>query len=197
MKVINQTRYRTSDLRAIFGVALRADEQADGPMPRWQRNQLKVEVVYARRRDTSGYAFLNGTRMRLRVAKVPPMVSSVVWLFLHELAHIRGARHRQMSDTLLHRMANEITASHPELVLRATPEPAPKAKPPLRLARYEHAKEMLAAKEQAIARLERQAAKWRQRVRYYERALRATAPAAAPPADPLPGSTTPETPTDP
>ncbi len=175
MRIINRTLFDTRSLRSVLCAALRADEKEDGRLPGWQRDGLRIVVVHARYRNrVSGYATYNGTRMRLRLPD-DPSLESVVWLFLHELAHIRGEHHRQMSDTVLHRMAAEIVAANPGLALRPKTSPTPKAKPPMRLVRYEHAKAMLEAKERAAARIKRQADKWRRKVRYYERAMRVAA----------------------
>jgi hypothetical protein len=173
MKIINKTKFTTNSLSSIFHTALRSDEKIEGRMMYWQKQKLTIEVVHTHTsRHVSGYAYYNGIYMRLRLPK-NSLLFNVVWLFLHELSHIRGAHHNKMSDVILKNMANDIVIANPELVLNAKSPPVKKIsiKSP-QLIRYEHAKKMLAQKESAIIRLKRSIVKWGRKVRYYERVFK-------------------------
>lgn len=184
MRIRNHTSFDTRSLRSIFCAALRADEKMDGRLASWQHKGLLIEVIRIKYHErmpsrVSGLASVGGTWMRLRLGDNPSL-QDVVWVFLHELAHIRGEHHRTMSDTVLRSFADTVLAANPTLALRIKAERLRPPKPPIQTVRYEKAKAMLDFYDGKIRHMDKLAAKWRCKVRYYERLQQraAAAPAA-------------------
>lgn len=105
MRLVNKTRYRTADLRAIILGALAEAGLGAGGSDR-------VDVVYGQYSGwASGWAYKgkirrwNGcARMRIGLPKpggeTPLDVKHIVWLVRLEVGHWRGLSHAQVATTL-------------------------------------------------------------------------------------------------
>lgn len=181
MKLRNLTAWSTRDLRALIVRALRAQEIE----PREYRS-LRVEVVYARSRCVSGCAYIGrvelteerlrasrtlGHRMTLRLRapwRGPLDPREVAAVAIHEAAHLRGVRHRQMEPSLLYCYPSiaEWAAGMP--LRHSEPKKKPRPGDEQKLA---HAQALALAAERKVARWQRRLRKLRTRVRYYERKM--------------------------
>ena len=172
MKLHNSTHWQTRDLRAIL-LRVAADELADTDRQRWQQRNLNVTVVYSRGHH-SGCAWLKSTSMRLMLPKAVVHPVEFAWLCAHELAHIRGQRHDQMTGDVMH-----FTPSARARYAWATDYPIRRretqtAQRPGDEQKHQHAIGRLAL---AVTRRKRAATierKWQRRVRYYERKMAAS-----------------------
>lgn len=185
MKIENHTQYSTADLRKILQACCRAE---DFTVP----SGALVRVVYARKAGRiSGWAAFGATNchhdvnrksvdpktrrqgcaMLLRIPRRNLNLERFVGVVRHEVGHWRGLRHVQMAGSLMHsslfKMADHPWTTGLTLGLQAAPA-APRMADRV-AAREQHAREMLAAHEAKLAREKTLVAKWRQKVRYYDR----------------------------
>ena len=170
MQVTNKTRYETRDLRRIFCEVIRRSSKVEGPVERWQIKHLSVTVKTTKGVGRyKGWATLHGATMFIKLPDEKATPTMTAWLFDHELQHIRGYGHRQMSRNS-YRWEEWEWAK--DLPLRMKAE---KTKPveDLQLRRYQHVVEMVEQKTKATRRLQGQLKKWTERKKYYEKALAA------------------------
>lgn len=180
MKIDNQTAYSSDDLRRI----IQAVCTYDGFVP--QAGAI-VRVVYSRRDRFSGWATYGGgpsrrrdhggaaMLLRLPSPKWGPMgdrMAKLLFIVRHEVGHWRGLRHRDMGAAYMEWpdafAPIQEWAAPLDLQLRVVEEP--KIAMVDRVARREdHARTMLAEHEAKLAREKRLVAKWRAKVRYYDR----------------------------
>lgn len=176
MKVKNETRYLTADLRHLIqAVAERELEPA-------QRKRLHVHVIYKRGSGCGGYAYYNSNGFTLKMprARMSTSPAAVASTIAHEMAHaFKGLRHSQMRGTRYswkgYREGCWDWAKDYPLGLK--PE-APKKERPGVAEKLEHAQAMLEDKERQAKRVVTLIKRWKKRVRYYERSLEK---AASPP----------------
>lgn len=183
MKVTNKTNWRTSDLKRILVRALNEDDKVEGLYN--YRNRLKIIIVYSKghpgwviksykregkdlptRELYSGYAWIRGSEMRLRIPREIFNVKRFVKLFIHEMSHIRGIRS--------HRMIGAVKDSDLEWTKNYSVKQKGikiKQKADLQLKRYEHVLAALKIKKTQLKRLQSQIKKWTQKKRYYESVL--------------------------
>lgn len=99
MRIVNETGWRTADLRAIAArvAATELDPEA--------ARRVTIRFVTGRRRGwlaatsvrgSSGYATLGGTRATIRIDPVAPDRVDLAHVIGHEMAHLRGMTHRRM-----------------------------------------------------------------------------------------------------
>lgn len=171
MKVKNETEWLTRDLKRVLCEALRRNSKIEGPLKKWQKKGLIVEIVYSRKGYYSGNAQYNGCWMKLRIPKDKIKKSDFVSLFIHELDHTRGFHHNQIAGGRYLR-----TESYPwvedntKFPIRKK-EIIPKEKPDLQIKRYKHVLEIIKQKERIIKRLSNSLKKWRKKRKYYEKVL--------------------------
>ena len=92
MKIKNETKYQTKQLRA-FVTRIAKKELADVPASR--RKAITIEFVPNRtRQSSSGYAYINGYYARVRVPKdiTPENHWKLAMVIAHEMAHLAGRK---------------------------------------------------------------------------------------------------------
>jgi len=186
MRIINKTDWKTEDLKKILTKALNEDDKIEGKY--LYRNQLEIEIVYSKgprrwvvesykKRNLempehwlySGYAYYNGSLMRLRVPRKEISKVLLAKIFIHEMGHIRGYKHSSMGGWI------DIEASwakDDKYQIRKK-ENRKKPREDLQLKRYKHVIEMIKQKGKILKRLRNQIKKWNVKKRYYEKVLTA------------------------
>ena len=106
MKIINKTHWQTKHIRKFLAKAARLEDRT-----RQDLKRLTVTVVHTRERFTgdncsSGWASYDGRIMRIRIAKINPDKIDLAHVCVHEFAHSRGLRHRQMNNAHYRRIGN-------------------------------------------------------------------------------------------
>jgi hypothetical protein len=96
MRIENETKYATRELRTIFCRVHTLVAKYEGRLPQWKA--LRVHVVYTRNREHSGYAYLRGYYMKLCLQRGSISRYTVASLFAHELMHSYGYRHSEMAS---------------------------------------------------------------------------------------------------
>jgi hypothetical protein len=180
MKIENETAWDSAKLRKFLFACKQELDKVEGKLPHWQVKNLKVKVVYIKFKDRDyydGYAYYNGTFMRLRVPR-PCIVKTLdlkrlAHLFFHESYHIRGYLHRQMNDNYEYEFIHKgfeskklepITAI--QVVEEVKPKPAPVDKVEKKL---DIARRRLVKAENMVKRATKLVKKWKSKVRYYEK----------------------------
>lgn len=162
IRLQNKTRYRDEDLRVL----LRATFANTG----YRTREVAVEVVAARRNRVSGCASLGrwaGTRMhrgrwmRLCIPR-ECTVQRVVLVAVHEVLHLNGANHGDMTEEQL-LCTGPLPEWAKELVLREREERVVD-RAALRADRLEHAEKMLRKAETRCKRAESIRARWKRSV---------------------------------
>lgn len=111
MIIINKTKWNTKDLRKVFQLSLNADNQIEGRFNKHLTITVKYRVLnkiilnqtkfgYIELPETyyyKGWAYFNTGLMRISLPRENINPKIVAQIFIHELAHNRGYRHRQMS----------------------------------------------------------------------------------------------------
>lgn len=179
MKVINETVWRTDQLRAILQLA------AERELEPAKRKRLVVRVCYTRGGHSSGCAWVGGRHATVRIkhpesrartwqgqdqaAAVAETVVRFASVAVHEFAHIRGMHHDTMpANYKWHGRWRDYVAWAVGMPLE--PKPAKvKAKPTVddKLA---HVLRMKRLAETRLKRAQTILRKWRQRERYYLKA---------------------------
>jgi len=96
MKMLNKTQYDTNALRSLLTEVHNLVSKTEGRLKTW--GGLRVKVVTGRNGRISGYAYLTGHFMRLRIPKpeTHPKPHDIAYLMEHELMHCYGYKHSQM-----------------------------------------------------------------------------------------------------
>lgn len=175
MKLTNKTHWRTDDLRALIAAALDADGIGTQGM------HVTVEPAKrSNRRWCSGYAWLRGSSIHVRVpqpmgewgALPDHLRDDLARVVIHEAAHCRGVEHADMHGNLKRDWrggTDDRDVSFAAAIwVRAKPV---KVKSPVDhvARRAAHAAAKLAEAERRLKLARTIAAKWRAKVRYYER----------------------------
>lgn len=126
MKVVNDTRFDTRELRRILCAVHRDESRKRGKMHRWR--DLAVTVSYAKRgnRGYTGHAYFSGWRAHLSIPRGTANRAEVAALWHHELLHLYGLRHRDFSPAALRCDTAPFVAAFPGDLVEA--EKAPKSK---------------------------------------------------------------------
>jgi len=151
MKLINKTKYKNLDLSKIIRTALRENNKIEGPA---RVKHLRIEIVPNRNNGVSGYAYLGGTYMRLRVHPTNESPSDLAWLFIHELYHIRGYKHEQMGSVNHYR--HEDWKHYNDNFSLSTKVVNVKPKPDLQIKRYERVMKLYEDKTKQLDKLRKQ-----------------------------------------
>jgi hypothetical protein len=103
--------------------------------------------------------------MKLRLPDTNINPDKLAKLFIHELKHIRGFRHKDMISYIEY---NTSWAKNYTINSKAKIE---KPKEDLQIKRYKHILEMYTKKVSQLKRLKNQIKKWESKKKYYEKAL--------------------------
>lgn len=167
LKITNETDYRTSDLRRFLTIGFR--EEGVNLKEEWGRYVIKF---YRPRGSLAGQAQYNIRWMRLALRDSegelsPNQITRLAQVFVHELGHNRGEKHRDMvsSGTLPVPWAEGLR------IRKKVVKPKPKRD--IVAERAEHAAKMLRQHETKLRREEKLVKKWAQKVKYYGRVLAA------------------------
>jgi len=164
MKIINETNWDTSTVRKLLSETLRRYSKVEGRLP---DRFLEVEIVTG---NYSGWAFVHGRKMRLRIPRQEVESPKLAELFHHEMDHIMGYRHSQMPRS---------SSIDPEKYQWALEYPIMpkimklKVKEDIVLQRYEKVLFFIKEKEKIINRNKKLLTKYLLKKRYYEKALAA------------------------
>jgi hypothetical protein len=168
MKIVNETGYRTEDLRRFIVIA---HEATATEMPEWK----VVRVVWSKHNVHWGCAYYDNSGMTLTIPKGKLSMAELARVTEHELAHNRGIKHGDMDAELMHRRMADGSpfqwtlpgwAEGIELRLvgkRAAPTMQARIDE-----RSAHAAKMAALWERKLAVAKKRVRKWTAKVRYYE-----------------------------
>lgn len=169
MKIRNETGYDTRAIRRIITATHNRMARFEGRVPQWRH--VTFEVACARGNRCTGWAWLRGTRSRLRLPSERVTVRRLVNLTWHEILHLHGYEHGQMmnggypnteSMNAIARAAKfapgDVIPTAAPAPPRAGPTPREKAEADLRKA-LEKRKEWTAKAKRARTAL----ARWRER----------------------------------
>lgn len=178
MTIYNHTHWSTADLKRIITRVAR-EELNDTPRQKYQRKHMQVEVVYSRGPRHTGYAYIRGTQARLRVPKTNLSPRLFAWLCAHEFAHLRGMRHPQMPEWLMHYGDSSKARYEWATPLGVGVEPKKVKVKPTVDAKLAH---VVAMKAKAVTRVKRATTilrKWQAKERYYLKQMTVATPLAA------------------
>ena len=170
MKIINQTRYDSKDLRAIIQRCAEMTLEAD------KRKRVIVTVIHARqRRGASGCAHIGGRFATIRITKDHPRPASLACVTVHEFRHLNGWSHAEMKarysdgDVARYAWADDMGIR----LKQAKPKPTATDKIGQNLI---HAQRMFSRAETRRKRAQTIAKKRHAKIRYYERKMAAGRP---------------------
>lgn len=192
MKLVNKTRWNTADLRAFIG------RVAQDELPAAGRKRLHVTVQTTRlpRKTARGYAYYGTPEHPGRVTIMLPLpedaTSGLDYIYLatlvaHELAHSRGARHRQINKSAIYDPRYAADASREyyawamTLPIKPAAPQAPRKAIPKTVAinrKLEACRAKVKQYETKLKRTQTLLRKWNRKVRYYQRQAQAAAPVA-------------------
>ncbi len=163
LKIVNETDYQTADLRRFLAVGFR--EEGVDFKESWGRY---VVEFYRPRGCVAGQALYHSTWMRLALYNsdgelAPAQVVRLAQVFVHELAHNRGLRHKEMT------YSSEIDVPWAAGLRVRRKVVKPKPVRDVQAERQTHAEKMLAEHDAKLKREQKLVKKWRQKVRYYGR----------------------------
>lgn len=176
MKIINKTNYDTLSLKKLFTRCLQEDEKHEGRLPESQRDNLRIFVTNRHNATTvSGRAYVGGRTIKMKIPSqsvlarlnqtINDKVEAIAWIFIHELAHIRGYLHKAISDVPYQEMvkawSNDYKITEKVLAIRE--------KKDIKYIRYEHIVKTLNNKLKGLKRLQNQIKKLQTKKRYYEK----------------------------
>lgn len=98
MKLVNETRYPTREIRKIITAVHAEEAKIRGKLRTW--DSLRVTVKYSRRRRYWGCASYSGYTMMLTLPGGGARVDELVALVQHELWHNYGIRHGDYPSTV-------------------------------------------------------------------------------------------------
>ena len=167
MKLVNQTKYSTRDLRKLV-TRIAKDELQPA-----HAKKAVITFKYWRGNWTGGYAYYNSNvaYIKLPHPKHKLDLPAIAKTIAHEMAHMRGLKHIDMHCAryswkhgdykAFYAWANEYPIRHQE----------PKAKPVVAPvdAKLDHATKMLAKNEAKLKRTAALVKKWTAKVKYYQK----------------------------
>lgn len=180
MKVVNNSNWNTDDLKKLINAVLKFSGQ-DAP-------RILTIKTGKHNHGTNGRASIGGSWVDMWVPKtmiskkgvgldgkfhtlcdeeIRFPVEEFSKVFIHEVGHNEGLRHKDM----LPWEHIKIPTSIREMVIRSKPKPKPKIKRNLREVRYEHALKMLKKNQTKLKRTKTQINKWAKKVKYYEKTM--------------------------
>lgn len=155
LKIKNETDYETRDLRKIFLECMKREGV--------QRCNLTVR--YSRCDLVHGSAYYNSTRVNMFLPKKNPNIIGTAQVFIHELGHNRGLKHREMVEL------SKIDCSWIMgfKIDKKIPKDLKKIPKDLKKERHEHAKKKLKQLTSRLKLMQTLIKKWQRKVRYYEK----------------------------
>lgn len=179
IKITNETRWSTRDLRRFLARAAKYEEM-DEHCRRHGFARLVVRIQYRRAGGAFGYAFYNSNSSRITLPREKPpteerlreLKQQIAHTMVHEFAHNRGRRHRDMAGNPDYCYVDgwRERVAWAEALPLTLAEPKTQAKPDA-ADKLEHCREKLTAWAGKVKRAQTGMKKWQQRVRYYERQL--------------------------
>ena len=205
MRVFNETKYSTEDLRRIFAACVTKLRVTEGSAV----SGLRVSVIdHAHGANwIGGYAYYHSKRLTLKMPKkvrrdpegwlqavktrrnwwddkattdyvLSVTAAKVADVFLHEVGHCLGTHHCK-GETIETAFADWVKSTfnnNDAFPLRLKSElVVPKQKPDIKLVRFERAKLNLAKAETRFKRSKTILGKWKSRVRYYSKIFESAA----------------------
>ena len=184
MKVINETRYETTSLRAL---ALRvAREELDAAKAKLVTVTYRETVRGISTDDAMGRCFIGGNRITVFLPANPAKVDIEVTahVLAHEYGHARGLDHAAMRNNPRYSWGcdyNSEVRAWRQVVrdrgccegLEIVPRPRKLKARPTDEAKMAHALELVAAWDRKRRRAETAIRKWKTKARYYERKIAA------------------------
>lgn len=163
MRIQNNTKYSTADLRKFFNAGL---THMGADRDKW------ISVFYSKSRHVHGRACIGGSfgagtwiEMWLPRGPHPLDLTSVARVFEHEVAHSLGVRHEDMDVDV--RVCRQSVMWHEGLTIGVVE--ATKTKVDHVARREAHARRMLERWERKLKLAKTRFSKWSTKVRYYER----------------------------
>lgn len=159
MRIVNETKYRTEDIKRFLVLA---HEAMGAPRDK------KVRIVYSHCSQHWGCASYGGRWMKLTLPGDPAKVNGLEFarVIEHEIAHNLGIRHPEM-DTLT-RYCKQSVPWAEGLALRVKEE-TPRASVDHVARREAHARRMQERWQRRLDAAKRHHQKWTRKVRYYDR----------------------------
>ncbi len=164
MRIINETHYRTSDLR-MLAVRIAREE-----LTQEKAKLVKVTFGYRRSRpdnfSTSGFARLGGTKCRINLSRHGVDQIDLALTLAHEFAHLRGLVHRQMQNVQYRRMGKwrEWYAWAAAYPIRGREAPSPEK---VLAQKLRYAETMWRRSQRKFRLAAAPIKRWARRVRYY------------------------------
>jgi len=205
MKIVNKTQWNTLDLKKLLTRTLNEYEKVEGQFPDYQRKRLTVEITTGRFSGYAYYnSHYARVRIPKPEPRLPPwwkkadfekpenqefieqqergyqkmianMSEKIADVFMHELDHCKGYRHKQMPGGGYCLQKDVEFAKEYEIRPKAVQA---RPKRDLQRERYNHAIEMVKEAEKRIKKLKSYTKlaktilkKWEGRVKYYEKEL--------------------------
>ena len=158
-KLNNETHFSGRDLRKLFNAGFIA-RGVDGD----RRRRYTVKVNYAKQhRSPSGCAWLSTPSLVVHIPKPGCDITALAQVFVHELDHTLGLRHREMAHCWT------MPVEWSEGFSLGIVQPKQKPKVPVVEQRAAKARMLLAKHEKKLATEKRLVAKYRVKVRYYDK----------------------------
>lgn len=169
MRVVNQTSYDTRTMRKLLTAAYAAVRKYEQPASWWRR--LTVTIEYGKRvtTETSGFAYLHGGPMTLRVPRAAASQQGFAETAAHELMHCYGYRHGEFYDATLAAVLPDLPGEIPSKPVRPVVKIDPRA------SRYARVLELEKSWTRKLKLAQTKLRKLRDRRKYYEQTLPAAA----------------------
>ncbi len=178
MRIINQTKFSTNDLRVLFSACLKEDTRLE--QDHIASKNLTIKVYKSKtirgKAYVGQYKFVDPKHPNIwmglpqddNVEFQASSVHNIAFIFLHELQHYRGFKHGKINNKNLMNVAEKF--KHFSIKVE---QPILKQKEDIQLKRYCHVLNIVKDKETKLKRLQGQLKKWKQKQKYYERTLKA------------------------
>ncbi len=166
MKVVNKTNYDTSYLRSLFIQC----EKYEGTNHRYR----EVEVIYKKGGGVSGRAWINSRYVEMKLPSYTrgpgcPTAHSVAQVYIHEVGHNLGLRHKDMASVNSIDISWLTNESIPLKKLKAI-----KTKPNIVEVRAKHAQKKLDEHLKKLKREKNLVKKYQRKIKYYEKKMAAS-----------------------
>ena len=159
LKIENNTELYTSDLRRIFRKCM----EQEGV------NFCTAIIHPTNSQYIHGKAYLNGTRVWMYLPEgTPKRIDELAQVFIHELHHCLGLKHREMIKLQL----IDVSAVAGFKVRKQQRKELVKPEKGLQQKRYEKAMRMRNKYQEELKRKEALLKKWDKKVKYYERVMK-------------------------
>jgi len=169
MKINNETKFSTRDLRKVFLAGLK-DRGAN-----YKSYRIRV---YNSRKGIRGYAWVNSYDMAMGIPSKEDLTNSesmerFAQVFIHEVDHTLGLKHREMK----HIRQIDVSWSEGMTIQKESPKPKKTISMQERIdQREQKAKDKTAMYEKKVKHYQNLLKKWKKKVKYYERRNKAASP---------------------